>query len=54
MTNYIRRRIVNEHIGGYALEGLAQVMRPQLAKEPDVNVWTKRHPKAGSIKIGHD
>lgn len=54
MTHNIRRRIVSEHMGSYALEGLAQVMRPQLAKEPEVNVWTKLHPKAGSIKIGHD
>ena len=54
MTENIRRRIFSEHTGSYALEGLAQIMRPQLEKEPDVDVWVKGHPKAGSIKIGHD
>jgi enoyl-CoA hydratase/carnithine racemase len=54
MTENLRRRIFSEHTGSYALEGLAQVMRPQLAHEPDVDVWSKAHPRAGSIKIGHD
>jgi enoyl-CoA hydratase/carnithine racemase len=54
MTENIRRRIATEHAGSYALEGLAQVMRPQLAKEPDVEVWRRDHPKAGTIKVGHD
>jgi hypothetical protein len=39
---------------GYALEGLAQVMRPQLQSAPDVEVWTPTHKNAGTIKIGHD
>jgi enoyl-CoA hydratase/carnithine racemase len=54
MTENIRRRIFSEHTGSYALEGLAQIMRPQLQNEPNVEVWTRRHPKAGSINVGHD
>jgi enoyl-CoA hydratase/carnithine racemase len=54
MTENMRRRLFSEHTGSYAMEGLAQIMRPQLTKEPDVDLWAKGHPKAGSIKIGHD
>jgi enoyl-CoA hydratase/carnithine racemase len=54
MTENIRRRLFSEHTGSYALEGLAQIMRPQLAREPPVDVWSKEHPRRGSIKIGHD
>lgn len=54
MIHYIRTRLFNEHMGSYALEGLAQVMRPQLENAPDVEVWHGRHANKGSIKIGHD
>jgi enoyl-CoA hydratase/carnithine racemase len=54
MTDNIRRRLAAEHLGSYALEGLAQVMRPQLTQMAGVEVWPKGDPRAGSIKIGHD
>ena len=54
MTQYIKTRLFNEHAGSYALEGLAQVMRPQLQSAPDVEVWHSRHPNKGTINIGHD
>lgn len=54
MTEYIRHRLLSEHAGSYAWEGLAQVMRPELAAKPDVDVWHPKHPQRGSIRIGHD
>ena len=54
LTENIRRRIHTEHTGSYALEGLAQVMRPNLVGEPNVEVWPPSHPLHGKMRLGHD
>ena len=54
LTENIRRRIHTEHNGSYALEGLAQVMRPTLTSAPNVEVWPPGHPQHGKMRLGHD
>jgi enoyl-CoA hydratase/carnithine racemase len=54
LTENIRRRIHTEHNGSYALEGLAQVMRPTLTQAPNVEIWPEGHPSHGKMRLGHD